>query len=133
MYLLRLREIDIHCLSICALSLIAFLVNIHLNTTSCSFLTFSRNSICRNDICRNYREVIPSVMEGLVLSLRECQNQFKNRRWNCTEKGGAIEKIMSKGMLSSNFLASCCTIHVIEIITLSWMINILFSCIPLEN
>jgi hypothetical protein len=73
----------------------------------CSFLRFSRNSICRNDICRTKPQVIPYVMDGLILALRECQNQFKNRRWNCTEKNGSIEKIMRHGNVFYIILSPC--------------------------
>ncbi|EPY84963.1 Wnt-5b protein precursor isoform 1-like protein [Camelus ferus] len=34
--------------------------------------------------CRNYVEIMPSVAEGVKISIQECQHQFRGRRWNCT-------------------------------------------------
>lgn len=34
--------------------------------------------------CRNYVEIMPSVAEGVRISIEECQYQFRGRRWNCT-------------------------------------------------
>uniref|UniRef100_G1Q6K5 Protein Wnt n=3 Tax=Myotis TaxID=9434 RepID=G1Q6K5_MYOLU len=34
--------------------------------------------------CRNYVEIMPSVAEGVRISIEECQHQFRGRRWNCT-------------------------------------------------
>ncbi|KAK2085846.1 hypothetical protein P7K49_035271 [Saguinus oedipus] len=34
--------------------------------------------------CRNYVEIMPSVAEGIKISIQECQHQFRGRRWNCT-------------------------------------------------
>ncbi|XP_024416371.2 protein Wnt-3a [Desmodus rotundus] len=34
--------------------------------------------------CRNYVEIMPSVAEGIRISIEECQHQFRGRRWNCT-------------------------------------------------
>ncbi|KAG8509302.1 Protein Wnt-3a, partial [Galemys pyrenaicus] len=34
--------------------------------------------------CRNYVEIMPSVAEGVKVSIQECQHQFRGRRWNCT-------------------------------------------------
>lgn len=34
--------------------------------------------------CRNYVDIMPSVAEGVKISIQECQHQFRGRRWNCT-------------------------------------------------
>lgn len=93
-----------------------------------SFLRFSRNSICRNDICRTKPQVIPYVMDGLILALRECQNQFKNRRWNCTEKNGSIEKIMRHDFRESAFLSAINAAGVTHVVTRACSLGDLDLC-----
>ena len=34
----------------------------------------------------NYTGLITSVGEGVRMSIDECQEQFKNRKWNCSVK-----------------------------------------------
>ena len=38
----------------------------------------------QREVCQNYTDLIPTVAEGLVMSIDECQTQFKNRKWNCS-------------------------------------------------
>lgn len=40
--------------------------------------------------CRNYVEIMPSVAEGLRVSIQECQHQFRGRRWNCTTVNNSL-------------------------------------------
>ena len=38
----------------------------------------------QQQVCQNYTDLIPTVAEGLVMSIEECQTQFTNRKWNCS-------------------------------------------------
>ncbi|XP_025715898.1 protein Wnt-3a [Callorhinus ursinus] len=40
--------------------------------------------------CRNYVEIMPSVAEGVKISIQECQHQFRGRRWNCTTVNNSL-------------------------------------------
>uniref|UniRef100_A0A452SZE2 Protein Wnt n=1 Tax=Ursus maritimus TaxID=29073 RepID=A0A452SZE2_URSMA len=40
--------------------------------------------------CRNYVEIMPSVAEGIKISIEECQHQFRGRRWNCTTVNNSL-------------------------------------------
>ncbi|XP_044772981.1 protein Wnt-9a [Neomonachus schauinslandi] len=40
--------------------------------------------------CRNYVEIMPSVAEGIKISIQECQHQFRGRRWNCTTVNNSL-------------------------------------------
>ncbi|XP_048856439.1 protein Wnt-1-like [Brienomyrus brachyistius] len=50
--------------------------------------------------------VLPSIVAGLQTAIKECQWQFRNRRWNCpTTQGPAIfGKIVSRGCRETAFI-----------------------------
>lgn len=53
--------------------------------------------------CRNYVEIMPSVAEGVRISIEECQHQFRGRRWNCTTINNSLAifgPVLDKGMPS---------------------------------
>lgn len=35
-------------------------------------------------VCRRNVEMMEAVKSGAVVAIHECQQQFRNRRWNCT-------------------------------------------------
>lgn len=52
--------------------------------------------------CRNYVEIMPSVAEGVRISIEECQHQFRGRRWNCTTVNNSLAifgPVLDKGTL----------------------------------
>lgn len=54
--------------------------------------------------CRNYVEIMPSVAEGVKISIQECQHQFRGRRWNCTTVNGSLAifgPVLDKGTQAS--------------------------------
>ncbi|XP_028393336.1 protein Wnt-4-like [Dendronephthya gigantea] len=93
-----------------------------------SLLQFSKNSICRNDICRSKPSVMEHVQQGLAVALNECQEQFKNRRWNCTEKGGSIEKIMRYDFRESAFFSAIHAAGVTYVVTRACSLGDLDLC-----
>ena len=38
----------------------------------------------QRDICRDDMLLMGSVVEGASLAAKECQEQFKNEKWNCS-------------------------------------------------
>ncbi|OWK11722.1 hypothetical protein Celaphus_00002908 [Cervus elaphus hippelaphus] len=54
--------------------------------------------------CRNYVEIMPSVAEGIKISIQECQHQFRGRRWNCTTINNSLAifgPVLDKGTLGA--------------------------------
>lgn len=38
------------------------------------------------------------ITKGINLGFKECEYQFKNRRWNCTTQKKYMRKILIRGM-----------------------------------
>lgn len=48
-------------------------------------------------VCRNERRLLEYASMGARLSTKECQFQFRNRRWNCSTDRRSIRKLMMRG------------------------------------
>ena len=64
------------------------------------------NSICRKakrlagkqaELCQTQPEIVSEVAKGARLGVRECQYQFRYRRWNCTSHNKYFGKILQQG------------------------------------
>lgn len=51
-----------------------------------------------HDICKNNTSLLKEITKGINLGFKECEYQFKNRRWNCTLIKKNMRKILNKGM-----------------------------------
>ncbi|KAG7256960.1 hypothetical protein CRUP_008404 [Coryphaenoides rupestris] len=64
------------------------------------------NSICRKtkrlagkqaELCQTQPEIVSEVAKGARLGVRECQYQFRYRRWNCTSHNKYFGKVLQQG------------------------------------
>ncbi|XP_014600536.1 PREDICTED: protein Wnt-6-like, partial [Polistes canadensis] len=46
------------------------------------------------DICRKEPSLLKEIAKGVQVGTRECQHQFRNRRWNCTTIRRSLKKIL---------------------------------------
>lgn len=69
-------------------------------------LVMDPNSICRKakrlagkqaELCQTQPEIVNEVAKGARLGVRECQYQFRYRRWNCTSHNKYFGKILQQG------------------------------------
>lgn len=69
------------------------------------------NSICRKtkrlagkqaELCQLEPEIVQEVAKGTKLGVRECQYQFRFRRWNCTSHSKYFGKILQQGKASTH-------------------------------
>uniref|UniRef100_A0A672QC48 Protein Wnt n=1 Tax=Sinocyclocheilus grahami TaxID=75366 RepID=A0A672QC48_SINGR len=69
-------------------------------------LVMDPNSICRKtkrlagkqaELCQTQPEIVNEVAKGAKLGVRECQYQFRFRRWNCTSQNKYFGKILQQG------------------------------------
>lgn len=49
------------------------------------------------DICRKEPSLLKEIAKGVQVGTRECQYQFRNRRWNCTTVRRSLKKILLRG------------------------------------
>lgn len=71
-----------------------------------SLVVMDPNQICRKsrrlrgklaDICRNEHALLKHITNGVLLGQRECQYQFRHRRWNCTSTRRSMRKVLLRG------------------------------------
>ena len=65
-------------------------------------------------ICRKEPKVLQEIVKGAQLATKECQHQFRNRRWNCTTARKSLRKVIARGN-SPSFFSSIhlpvCSLH----------------------
>lgn len=49
------------------------------------------------DICRNEPALLKQISNGVLLGQKECQHQFRHRRWNCTSSKRSMRKVLLRG------------------------------------
>jgi wingless-type MMTV integration site family protein 6 len=49
------------------------------------------------DICKKEPALLKEISKGVSLGTKECQYQFRNRRWNCTTVRRSLRKILMRG------------------------------------
>ncbi|KAI9586115.1 hypothetical protein GQX74_001962 [Glossina fuscipes] len=50
------------------------------------------------EICRHDSALLKEIINGINLGFRECEFQFRNRRWNCTALRKSMRKILMRGI-----------------------------------
>ncbi|XP_076852796.1 protein Wnt-6-like, partial [Brachyhypopomus gauderio] len=68
-------------------------------------LVMDPNSICRKtkrlagrqaELCQTQPEIVSEVAKGARLGVRECQFQFRFRRWNCSSHSKYFGKVLQQ-------------------------------------
>ena len=57
------------------------------------------------EMCRKEPEVLQEIVKGAQLGNKECQHQFRNRRWNCTTARKSLRKVVARGTTTTNSLS----------------------------
>lgn len=67
------------------------------------------NQICKKsrklrgkmaEICKNETKLLQQISHGVQLGQRECQYQFRFRKWNCTSSRRSMKKVLLRGKFS---------------------------------
>lgn len=86
-------------------------LRIHVNRTVGSQLVMDPMLVCKKtrrlkgklaDICRKEPSLLKEIAKGIQVGTRECQYQFRNRRWNCTTVRRSLKKILLRGESSQS-------------------------------
>lgn len=49
------------------------------------------------DICNNEPALLKQISNGVFMGQKECQYQFRHRRWNCTSSRRSMRKVLLRG------------------------------------
>lgn len=56
-----------------------------------------------HEMCKNETFVMREINRGISMGFKECEYQFRNRRWNCTSIGHHMKKILLRGLYRLSF------------------------------
>ncbi|OCT63410.1 protein Wnt-6 [Xenopus laevis] len=100
-------------------------------------LVMDPNSICRktkrlagkqDELCRTEPEIVNEVAKGAKLGVRECQYQFRSRRWNCTSHNKYFGKILQQDIRETAFVYAITAAGVIHAVTQACSMGELLQC-----
>lgn len=93
-------------------------------------LVMDPNTICRKakrlagkqaELCQTQPEIVREVAKGARLGVRECQYQFRYRRWNCTSHNKYFGKILQQGEWWQNRMALLGDSFVLFVVFFHWL------------
>nr|XP_027317746.1 protein Wnt-6 isoform X2 [Anas platyrhynchos] len=100
-------------------------------------LVMDPNSICRKtkrlagkqaELCQLEPEIVQEVAKGTKLGVRECQYQFRFRRWNCTSHSKYFGKILQQDIRETAFVYAITAAGVSHAITQACSMGELLQC-----
>uniref|UniRef100_T1IPG9 Protein Wnt n=1 Tax=Strigamia maritima TaxID=126957 RepID=T1IPG9_STRMM len=80
------------------------------------------------DICQNEPEIVKEVTKGSQMATRECQFQFRNRRWNCTTTRRSLKKLLGRATRETSFLNAITAAGVTYAVTQACSAGLLPQC-----
>ncbi|XP_034417598.1 protein Wnt-6 [Cyclopterus lumpus] len=100
-------------------------------------LVMDPNSICRKakrlagkqaELCQTQPEIVSEVAKGARLGVRECQFQFRYRRWNCTSHNKYFGKILQQDIRETAFVYAITAAGVTHAVTQACSMGDLLLC-----
>ncbi|XP_057708823.1 protein Wnt-6 isoform X2 [Corythoichthys intestinalis] len=100
-------------------------------------LLMDPNSICKKtkrlvgkqaELCQTQPEIINEVAKGARLGVRECQFQFRYRRWNCTSHNKYFGKILQQDIRETAFVYAITAAGVTHAVTQACSMGDLLQC-----
>lgn len=68
-------------------------------------------------ICRKEPKVVREIARGVDLGIRECQNQFRFHRWNCSTLRSSMKKVLMKDTKEAGFVDAIVAAGVVYALT----------------
>ncbi|XP_059583528.1 protein Wnt-6 [Alligator mississippiensis] len=100
-------------------------------------LVMDPNSICRKarrlagkqaELCQTEPEIVQEAARGARLGVRECQHQFRFRRWNCTSHSKYFGRILQQDIRETAFVHAITAAGVSHAITQACSMGELLQC-----
>ncbi|XP_069186121.1 protein Wnt-6 [Procambarus clarkii] len=79
-------------------------------------------------ICRKQPEVFKLIVEGSQLAMKECQHQFANHHWNCSDNRRSLKRILTRDTPETAFLNAIVSAGVTHDITAACSRGDLVQC-----
>ncbi|XP_012540152.2 protein Wnt-6 [Monomorium pharaonis] len=80
------------------------------------------------DICRKEPSLLKEIAKGIQVGTRECQYQFRNRRWNCTTVRRSLKKILLRDTRETGFVNAITAAGVTYAVTRACTMGDLVEC-----
>lgn len=80
------------------------------------------------EICRNEPALLKEITKGVQLGTKECQFQFRNRRWNCTTARRSLKKVLMRDTRESSFVNAIMAAGVTYSVTRACTMGDLIEC-----
>ncbi|XP_039279464.1 protein Wnt-6 isoform X1 [Nilaparvata lugens] len=104
-----------HCLALSVVALLALTPTPNDSWAVSTQMLMDPTLICKKtrrlkgkvaEICRNEPALLKEISRGIQLGTRECQFQFRDRRWNCTTARRSIRKVLLRDSRESSFVTA---------------------------
>ncbi|XP_030384472.1 protein Wnt-6 [Scaptodrosophila lebanonensis] len=80
------------------------------------------------EICRHDSALLKEIINGISLGFRECEYQFRNRRWNCTVLRKSMRKILMRDSRETGFVNAITAAGVTYAVTKACTMGQLVEC-----
>lgn len=80
------------------------------------------------DICKKEPALLKEISKGVSLGTKECQYQFRNRRWNCTTVHRSLRKILMRDTRETGFVNAITAAGVTFAVTRACTMGDLIEC-----
>ncbi|XP_034097764.1 protein Wnt-6 [Drosophila nasuta] len=80
------------------------------------------------EICRHDSALLKEIINGINLGFRECEFQFRNRRWNCTVLRKSMRKILMRDSRETGFVNAITAAGVTYAVTKACNMGQLVEC-----
>ncbi|XP_021917624.1 protein Wnt-6-like [Zootermopsis nevadensis] len=80
------------------------------------------------DICKKEPALLKEITKGVSLGTKECQYQFRNRRWNCTTARRSLRKVLMRDTRETGFVNAITAAGVTYAVTRACTMGDLIEC-----
>ncbi|KAI5705033.1 hypothetical protein M8J75_011297 [Diaphorina citri] len=80
------------------------------------------------EICKNEPTVLFEISRGIDMGTKECQYQFRNRRWNCTLLKKSMKKVLQRDSKETSFVNAVISAGVTYTLTKACTKGSLLNC-----